>query len=70
MKTLSKELETERKTGLKESGKVLSFIKKWQSKNDYNPKFLKEYNEKFKAEFNEFLKNSNFSQTTVNIFKT
>ena len=70
MKTISKELEKERKTGVQENKKVLSFIKKYQSKNDYNPKFLKEYNQKFEAEFNDFLNTSNFSQTTINIFKT
>ena len=54
---------------LNENEAVLSFIKKWQSKNDYQPIALKEYNKKFNVEFNWFLKNSNFSKETIKLFK-
>ena len=56
--------------GITESQKVSNFIKNWQSKNNYNPRFLDEYNAKFNAEFNYFLENSNFSKETISIFKT
>jgi hypothetical protein len=51
-----------------ENDKVLNFIKEFQSKNEYNPKFLDEYNAKFNAEFNEFLNSGNFSQKTIDLF--
>ena len=54
---------------LNENDRVLSFIKKWQLKNDYNPKFSKEYNKKFNSEFNDFLENGNFSKETILMFK-
>lgn len=54
---------------LKENQKILDFIKEYQEKNDYNPRFLDEYNAKFNTEFNYFLKNSNFSKETIELFK-
>jgi hypothetical protein len=54
---------------LKENEIVLNFIKNWQSKNEYNPLFLNEYNNKFNAEFNHFLKNSEFSNETIELFE-
>jgi hypothetical protein len=51
-----------------ENDKVLNFIKEFQSKNDYNPKFLDQYNAKFNAEFNDFLNSGNFSQKTIDLF--
>lgn len=54
---------------LKENQKILNFIKEYQEKNDYNPRFLDEYNAKFNNEFNYFLKNSNFSKETIELFK-
>ena len=53
-----------------EKKKALNFIEDWQSKNEYNPLFLGEYNDKFNKEFNHFLNNSNFSEQTINFFKT
>ena len=58
------------KTILAENEQVLNFIKNWQDKNEYNPKFLDEYNAKFNAEFNDFLNSNNFSQETINLFKS
>lgn len=57
------------KTILAENEQVLNFIKNWQDKNEYNPKFLDEHNAKFNAEFNDFLNSNNFSQETINLFK-
>ena len=54
---------------LNENDRVIEFIKEWQSKNEYNPKFLEEYNAKFNAEFNDFLENGNFTKETINLFK-
>jgi len=51
-----------------ENDKVLNFIKEFQAKNDYNPKFLDQYNAKFNAEFNDFLNSGNFSQKTIDLF--
>ena len=51
-----------------ENQKVLDFIKTWQSKNEYNPKFLDEYNSKFNAEFKDYLQSNNFSQETLNTY--
>lgn len=53
---------------LSENNRVLKFIKKFQSKNEYNYKFLDEYNAKFRAEFDDFLNNSNLTQDTINFF--
>jgi hypothetical protein len=53
---------------INENNKVLEFIKYWQSKNEYNPKFLDEFNAKFKAEFNDFLNAGNFSKNTIDFF--
>ena len=53
---------------LNENKTVLDWIKGWQSKNEYNPRFLDEHNNKFNAEFNYFLNNGNFSEDTVNLF--
>lgn len=53
-----------------ENKAVLSFINDWQSKNEYNPRFLDEYNAKFRAEFNHFLENSNFHTDIVEFFKS
>ena len=53
---------------INENNKVLDFIKTWQSKNEYNPKFLDEYNAKFNAEFNDFLKAGNFTAETINFY--
>lgn len=52
-----------------ENLQVLDFIKNWQSKNEYNPKFLNEHNAKFNAEFADFLNNSNLSEETKKTFK-
>jgi len=52
-----------------ENEAVLEFIKDYQSKNEYNPKFLTEYNAKFNAELNEFMLASNFSKETIEFFK-
>ena len=51
-----------------ENETVLSFIKNWQSKNDYNPIALNEYNAKFKVEMNHFLSTKNFSKETIDLF--
>lgn len=51
-----------------ENERVLYFIKEYQRKNEYNPKFLDEYNAKFNAEFKEFLNSGNFSQKTIELF--
>jgi beta-glucanase (GH16 family) len=53
---------------INENNKVLDFIKDWQSKNEYNPKFLDEFNAKFNAEFNDFLKAGNFTAETIKFF--
>lgn len=53
---------------INENNKVLEFIKDWQSKNEYNPKFLDEFNAKFNAEFNDFLNAGNFSTETIKLF--
>jgi len=53
---------------INENNKVLDFIKDWQSKNEYNPKFLDEYNAKFNAEFNQFLKDGNFTEEIIKFF--
>ena len=53
---------------INENKKVLEFIKDWQSKNEYNPKFLDEFNAKFNAEFNDFLNAGNFSKNTIDFF--
>ena len=53
---------------LNENKTVLDWIKEWQSKNEYTPRFLDEHNNKFNAEFNYFLNNGNFSEDTVNLF--
>ena len=53
---------------INENNKVLEFIKDWQSKNEYNPKFLDEFNAKFNAEFNDFLNAGNFSKNTIDFF--
>lgn len=58
----------ETKKILTENKIVLSFIKNWQSKNDYNPIALKEYNNKFNVEFNHFLSNANLSKETIDLF--
>ena len=52
----------------KENKQILQFIKDFQSKNDYNPKFLDEYNTKFNAEFNDYLKNNNFHPETLKTY--
>ena len=53
-----------------ENEEIQKFIKNYQSKNEYNPRFLDEYNTKFNAEFDYFLNNSNFSKKTINFFKS
>lgn len=55
---------------INENNKVLDFIKDWQSKNEYNPKFLDEFNAKFNAEFNDFLSTGNFSDETIEFFRS
>lgn len=54
---------------LNENERIQKFILDYQSKNEYNPKFLEEYNKKFNSEFNDFLENGNFSIETINLFK-
>ena len=54
---------------LNENERIQKFILDYQSKNDYNPKFLDEYNAKFNAEFTDFLENGNFTKETINLFK-
>ena len=54
----------------KENKAVLKFIKNYQYKNEYNPKFLDEYNAKFNAEFNDFINSNNFSPETIELFTT
>ena len=51
-----------------ENKTVLNFIKEWQSKNEYNPKFLDEYNAKFNAEFRDFLQSNDFHPETIKTF--
>lgn len=58
----------EAQNAINENNKVLEFIKAWQSKNEYNPKFLAEFNAKFNAEFNDFLNAGNFSTETIQLF--
>lgn len=52
----------------KENQQVLDFIKDWQNKNEYNPRFLHEYNSKFNAEFADFLNNSGFTAETISTY--
>lgn len=61
-------IEQEVTIAINENNRVLDFIKTWQGKNDYNPKFLDQYNAKFNAEFNDFLKAGNFSSETIKFF--
>lgn len=53
---------------IQENNKILSFIKEWQSKNDYNPLFMDEYNAKFNAEFKHYLDSVNVSQETKDFY--
>ena len=53
---------------INENNRVLDFIKTWQGKNEYNPKYLDEFNAKFNAEFNDFLKAGNFTAETIKFF--
>ncbi len=53
-----------------ENNQVLNFIKDWQSKNEYNPKFLDEYNAKFNAELAEYLNTTDISQETKEFFQS
>jgi hypothetical protein len=55
---------------LSENERIQKFIKDYQLKNDYNPRFFEQYNAKFNAEFNQFLIDGNFSQQTINLFFT
>lgn len=55
---------------LEENQKILDFIKEYQEKNAYDPRFLNEYNAKFIAEFNHFLETSNFLEKTIKLFKS
>jgi len=65
-----KTIESLKKIWKLENEKVSDFIKNWQTKNEYNPKFMVEYNKKFKSEFNYFLKNSDFSKETIELFES
>jgi len=51
-----------------ENKQILQFIKDFQAKNEYNPKFLDEYNAKFNAEFNHYLKSNNFHPETLKTY--
>jgi len=51
-----------------ENEKVLQWIKDWQSKHPYNPKYLEGHNALFNQEFNDHLQQ--YSQETIKFFQS
>lgn len=63
-------LESTRKKILAENEKIKTFITEWQKENPYSPEIKEERNAKFRVDFNKFLDQSNFSDSTKQLFKS